>query len=364
MQNISGYLMSGDCAVAEIHDDVLTVILNQDLLPLYFRTNRDLETWVRSRAIDSDRINSRLLKKALQLQNKDDLSVALAVRASCITDNYWIKLTGDSFNYDDIRFKTDVYSDLALSGDLDVFSQHLNKFSSHTPELTNIGSFEKGWKLIDGVWWLNKQGNSEQIFSELFCEQLGHYLGMNMAVYRLNKGYIMSKDFTEQKTNFQPAFYLIGDQSENYSLNYHTLFQLSSDYARQYLDILYLDAIVRNPDRHEFNYGVLSSQRTGEVLSLAPNFDNNLALISTGYPKNLDRSQDRMIAAFVSFLNHNQIAYEPVRFTESILSEIIKAVPIAIETERVVRFLMNGQEAFFNAARLKGADSSCDFNCL
>lgn len=354
MQKINGYLMSGNCTVAEIHDNVLT-ILNHELLPLYFRKERDLESWIESRAIDRDRVNSRLLKKALQLQNKDDLSVSMAVRAACITDNYWIKLNGDSFSYDDdIRFKTDTYSDLALSGDLDVFSQKLDKISSHTPELTNIGSFEKGWKLIDDVWWLSKQGNPGQIFSELFCERLGYYLGMNMAVYRFTDDHIMSEDFTGQRTNFEPAASLIGDQTEDYSLNYHTLFKLSPDCARQYLDILYLDAIVRNPDRHEFNYGILRSQKTGEILGLAPNFDNNLSLISTGYPKNVDRSQDRMITAFVAFLNQDQIEYEPSQFTESVLREIIKTISIEVDTQTIVDFLMNGQETFFSAVRFKG----------
>ena len=56
-------------------------ILRSDCLPYYFRRNGDLLTWIQSRAIDGDRVHSRLLKKALQLQRKDELSATMAVRA-------------------------------------------------------------------------------------------------------------------------------------------------------------------------------------------------------------------------------------------------------------------------------------------
>jgi len=48
-----------------------------------------------------------------------------------------------------------------------------------------------------------------------------------------------------------------------------------------YADMLLLDGLISNPDRHEFNFGVIKSTATGEILGLAPNFDHNLALGST-----------------------------------------------------------------------------------
>ena len=348
MNQINGLLMSGDLPVALIEKNQLK-ILRSDCLPYYFRRNGDLLTWIQSRVIDGDRVHSRLLKKALQLQRKDELSATMAVRAACITDNYWIKLDTDTLTYEDIRFKTDTYSDLALAGDLEVFSQRLDPRSSHTPELTNIGNFEKGWKLVDGVWWLSKQGSPEQLFSEFFCAQLGRFLGMDMAVYRLNEDYIMSEDFTKQEMNFEPAAALIGDQTDDYTLNYQTLKNLNPDCGRQYLDLLYLDAIVRNPHRHGMNYGILRSRTTGKVLGMAPNFDNNLSLIAMGYPRNLDRSQDRLIDAFREFLIQNQIEYNPPQFTESVLRDIMESIPISVNASEIITFLMNGQVAFVQA---------------
>ena len=48
--------------------------------------------------------------------------------------------------------------------------------------------------------------------------------------------------------------------------------------------MIFLDTIVANPDRHTNNFGLLRDTNTGMLMSLAPNFDNNMALIARGYP--------------------------------------------------------------------------------
>jgi len=87
MQNITGYLMSGDYTVATIKNGNITEA-NEILLPLYLKRTKDVEGWLASRAIDSHRTNSRLLKKALRLKTTDDVQTALAVNAATVTDRY------------------------------------------------------------------------------------------------------------------------------------------------------------------------------------------------------------------------------------------------------------------------------------
>ena len=72
------YIMSKDISVAKWQDDNLE-ILNENLLPLYFRYSHDVFKWIKSRAIDSKRPNSRLLKKALRMAANDDISTVLSV---------------------------------------------------------------------------------------------------------------------------------------------------------------------------------------------------------------------------------------------------------------------------------------------
>ena len=84
------YIMSKDIAAAKWQNDNLEII-NEDLLPLFFQYSHDVFKWIKSRAIDSKRPNSRLLKKALHMTAKDDILTVLSVNAATITDNYWIK---------------------------------------------------------------------------------------------------------------------------------------------------------------------------------------------------------------------------------------------------------------------------------
>ena len=184
MQNITGTLMSEDRVIATVKNGVLTDA-DERLLPLYLKRTGNIEGWLASRAIDSHRTNSRLLKRALRLRTTDDIATALAVNAATVTDRYWFKPEGSSAVYEDIRFKENYFAELALRGDPDSFSRK----PSRTPELTNTGSFEKCWKLIDGEWWMYKSGNKEEYFSELFICKLCEKLGLPTAHYELDGRY-------------------------------------------------------------------------------------------------------------------------------------------------------------------------------
>ena len=81
MQNITGTLMSEDRVIAHIKNGVITDA-DDILLPLYLKRTKNIEGWLASRAIDSHRTNSRLLKRALRLHTTDDVQTALAVNAA------------------------------------------------------------------------------------------------------------------------------------------------------------------------------------------------------------------------------------------------------------------------------------------
>ena len=174
------YIMSEDIAVAKWYDDNLEII-NKNLLPLFFQYSHDVFKLIKSRAIDSKRPNSRLLKKALRMTAKDDISTVLSVNAATITDNYWIKPINSDLTYADVRFDNDYFANLALTGNYDSFNRVANSKTSKTPEFTTIGSFEKCWKLKNGQWWMYKKANHDELFSELFIYKLGSELGFKMA---------------------------------------------------------------------------------------------------------------------------------------------------------------------------------------
>ena len=63
IDQFDGFLMSRDVILAEIHQGKIEKIWNEALLPIYIARTHDLRHWLEIRAIDSRRVNSRLLKK-------------------------------------------------------------------------------------------------------------------------------------------------------------------------------------------------------------------------------------------------------------------------------------------------------------
>ena len=344
---IKDYLiMSGDIKVAEWRDRELKVI-NDRLLPLYLKRVSDADRWLETRAIDSHRANSRLLKKALRLAERDDVSTVIYAHGATITDNYWIKSPEEELSYRDVRFDNSYFARLALTGDYDSFNKaaarccgktagsgnyedtagrsrlsadsryakpvsadtRYAKSSSRadsesgdnryikTPELTNTGSFEKCWKLIGGKWYMYKQAKHDELFSELFAYELGKQLGMNMALYERGNGYIKTLDFTnDASVNFEPAAAFMGD-NEDYEDVLKALGSLCPDAIPDYIRMIFLDTLIANPDRHTNNFGLLRDNISGKLIGPAPNFDNNMALIARGYPSMPGRS-DVLIRLF------------------------------------------------------------------
>ena len=106
MINLNYEILSGDTVVAIWQDNKLNIV-NETLLPLYLLNNQNVDKWLASRAIDKRRPNARLLKKALRLVEKDDISTVIHVNGATITDNYWIREIGSNLTYNDVKFSDD-----------------------------------------------------------------------------------------------------------------------------------------------------------------------------------------------------------------------------------------------------------------
>lgn len=330
-RELTGYVMSGDDIVAEYNKGQL-VFLDEQKCPLLIRRTKNLSLFLSSRALDNSRINSRLLKRYLRIAHESDEMVSLYAHGASITDNYWFKPLGSRLHFKDICFDRDYYADIVLRGKIDYFSNKLFL----NPQLTLIGSFEKCWKLVNKEWWIYKKGTDKEYFSELFIEQLCKFFEFDTAHYEYDDGFIRSKNFAD-KYNFEPMSSLMGND-DTFEHVFNLLYEMNINYAKDYLKIVFMDILVNNVDRHNENYGFLRDKKTGKIIKMAPNFDNNLALVSR---ESLDPNMYRsgLATLFIKFLAKNKNASNLIKeiriktLTKEVVEAIIKNIPVHIDED-------------------------------
>lgn len=344
VESLTGYLMSEDRKIAEIENGKI-LKFDSALLPLYLKRTEDIAGWLAGRAIDTHRVNSRLLKKVFRLHTADDVEIALSVNGATITDTYWICSANHLVHYADVCFKENDFDGLALYGDPDSFSQR----PSRTPELTNIGSYEKCWRRKDGAWWMYKAGTPWEYFSELFICRLGLEMGFSMAWYEMEEGYIRTKDFTGgAKMNFETADGVMGEE-DDYARSYKKLCALNPALGSDYLKILWMDTLCFNMDRHTKNFGLLRDRTSGRILKMAPNYDNNIALVSRGYSRDISRGADGLIRFFREFIQEQPEA-------KDVLCKLIASSEIPLVTEEMLLSVLAETDA-----ELPGAGVDLDY---
>ena len=93
--------------------------------------------------------------------------------------------------------------------------------------------------------------------------------------------------------------------------------------------MLYLDAVCMNVDRHIHNYGILRNIKTGEILQLAPNFDNNISLMYNG---NRSEPVRGFITDYIEFFESIKDIYTPPIISREIVNQAF------METEKHIDY--------------------------
>lgn len=212
--NFTGYLMHKDNMVAQIKNTELIKVLNKDLLPVMM-INENLgsfEGWLETRVIDTNRRNARQIRRRLSVRSEVPKEIVIKARAISITDSYWLKWDNEEITYNEVRSRlSDGLNTIALYGNADKIN--FNDLDI-TPELTNIGSFKKCWKLIDGAWYMIKKGSYKENFAEVLISNIAIYLGFNAVKYEaIDDGKLVKcKYFTNAgEVDFEPMFSFVRD---------------------------------------------------------------------------------------------------------------------------------------------------------
>lgn len=268
--------------------DISITSINKDKverLPLGMSpTSESLTRWLRHRTIPANRAYAQNFLSKNGLSENDFIGILQICKGLSLTDCYWVTYPNDQkafaeVNLFDNRF-SQVLSQIAFTG---YGSSPASKFRS-SPEFTTNGMLPKAWRRKEGKVLLYKGGTSglantgKEPYSEFYAAQVAAAMGIPHVTYGLSKwkGQLCStcELFTSKDISFVPASTLISTSKISRIIDWFDDHGWKNDLA----DMLVLDAIIRNTDRHLGNFGFLVDNHTNQLLRPAPIFDNGLSL--------------------------------------------------------------------------------------
>ena len=249
-------------------------------VPIGFKS---IESWIEDRKASK---HNEYLRKLMSFYGCDKTEGFIKItHAASLNDSFWVKDENENVNWKDINFYTNEYNEtiskLAFEG-LGLYGAQL---SSTIPEMSTNGSFRKCWKRENGDIFLYKAGQTgaRNVGLEPYCEVMASEISQKLCAgitYDLTKihGEVASKCklFTDEDTGYVPISRLgIDISNTDKILEFYERIGSEESFRR----MLVLDGIIFNVDRHAGNYGVLVNNDTQEILTMAPVFDLNLALL-------------------------------------------------------------------------------------
>lgn len=244
-----------------------------------------LNQWYRGRGIPDWRKDLKKLLENLKIESPDELlnkSYALS-----LSDQYWIKeenqmeLKWENINFFTNNFKYESYLNISLSS-----SKVDDEIDLQSPNNTTDGMLQKAWiiendkrVLVKGTYY---QANQEPL-NEWLVSQICDRLNMDYCNYRIdiinNKIVSKCEDFITENQEIITAYDIFNLEKKNNNINdlehyINILEKHGIVNARKKLqDMILIDYIVMNFDRHLKNFGVIRNVETLEWEDVTPIFD-------------------------------------------------------------------------------------------
>lgn len=279
-----------------------------DLLPMQIRDAAAdaFSLWLHERAVDLNSIQHRNLMNEL-VGSRDKTVLALRTHMFSISDTFTCFEEGEFVPRLQLCRPEDqntVSDYILVSSDTS-----LRNIRVSTPNASTDGSFTKTWRFEEGGWWLYKLQSSTSTSTEVQISRVLRKIGWDAAEYDYVNNLrrrVRTRNFLQEGEFFEPydSFrFFFDDPSDDDNIISENISRLGDEFERAWKRILLADAVFENTDRHMRNFGVIRSSTTGEVLRLAPNFDNNQAYLANPSGK----YSDSMLKLYMMHADHQDL---------------------------------------------------------
>lgn len=269
-------------------------VLNEKHLPVGVVKNgkfsrKLLNDWISWRGIPDYRVGLTQLLDRLGVQDPMDLLERSNMLS--VSDCYWLKEEKEELNWGDINFFHRSFDDRGFATAMFArVSYKADRSARHTPNNTTAGYQLKAWLRQGGSLKLIKGGTGvqQEPVNEWLAYKAAQYLGMDAIPYDLgiyeDKVVSICEDMCDEHTDLVTAKDVMrgvhvpeGEFSYPYFLDELQKHGITN--AQKCInDMLVLDYLMLNTDRHTQNLGILVDADTNEWLRCAPIYDTGTSL--------------------------------------------------------------------------------------
>lgn len=247
-----------------------------------------LNRWWHGRAIPASRAG---LQNALQQLNVSDAQLlAEKCLGLSLSDQYWICPEASELHWEQVNFFENPFSE-DVGNILLGAETECEQISLMSPDNTSDGWLQKKWVIRDGKRCLIKGGSGairQEPYNEVLASSIMNRLEIPHVTYSLTQEggypYSICEDFITPDTELISAWHIMQTRKkENHVSVYQHYKNCCSrlgipDIQRALDQMVVLDYLIVNEDRHMNNFGVIRRADTLEYLGAAPIFDSGTSL--------------------------------------------------------------------------------------
>ena len=247
-----------------------------------------LNNWWVDRSIPANRFG---VVRALEVLNLSSTRMLLLRSFGLsLSDQYWIKPADSDLEWSKINFFENGFS--ADVGDVLLGkADKKGHFDFSSPDNTSDGCLKKRWKIVEGKRCLFKSGSNpfmQQPFNEVIASKVATRLGIPHVDYSIvwddGVPYSVCEDFIDVNTELVSAWRIMQMSKKDNSTSVYRhyinccLALGITDIVKAVDQMLVLDYIIANEDRHQNNFGLTRNAETLEWIAAAPIFDSGSSL--------------------------------------------------------------------------------------
>ena len=280
--------------------------------------------WLKNRGLASSRKDLANIKNIFNVKNIDELMVK-----SCglnLTDHYWFHKTEENFNWENKNYFDNDFDKVIPGKEINhEINESVNKQS---PNFCVDGSIEKRWIIKNGDRVLLKgsfYNRMQEPFNEVIASKILNNYGINHVHYEClrtkekNIPYSECKCMVNKDIEYINAYYVFNCEEYYRKDPYFQYIELCNkngikNVKEKIDEMIAIDFLLGNVDRHKGNFGILRNANTLEWLEIAPIFDNGNCLFYDSDNDDIDNWGTDSIGK--SFGDTNRLNLENIGYPE------------------------------------------------